>query len=1155
MTRLAALHLKAFGPFTERSLQFERGDSDLHIVYGRNEAGKSATLRALLGMLYGIPARTSDNFLHANTALRIGAELERSGESVSVQRRKGTRNTLLDADGQALAEETLQAYLGGVNRELFTSLFGIDHQRLTAGAQAILEQQGELGQALFAASAGSRALRQVLGQLRDDSDALFKPNGRNPEINRAVSAYRETQDIVRQHSLVGSTWEATTKEIEQLRARSDALRASVNTQTEQLARLQRYQRLLPRFAQRDHVRVQLAAYDGQRELADDFSERRQALADRLLLARRDVDATAERVQRLESERTALDPREDVLAAVEQIEALHAGAGVYREAQRRAPALTTRLNQLDAQLSAQLAAIDPGLTAADLASLQAVLHREQGIAQLAAEFQDLSAEQRLLEQQRDDSEQERGRRQRELAALGEVKTSEALAVAVQHALQAGDLDQTLAETQAQIDAQAATLQTQVARLPGWHRDLSALVEAPLPVRATVTRVRDQFAKLSEQRRHLDAVDDGLRQKARGWEDDVARLQREDHIPQPQDLEVARRERDRVWSEIKSVWRAPPADADNRRDALGADYEQRVQSADAISDRLRYDADRVSQLALGMRELEKIAAERAASTEQRQALAAEQRDADEAWLALWSAADLQPLLPDEMLAWLDEVAAIRQAHDALTAARANQAQVQAQRDRLLQGLKEAGMAVSDASDLKSALQHAKRRQSDEQAQEQALARVRARLTELDDALAKTAQRLAHTARARVDWQAQWASSVEGLPKSLCRDHPQATVEVLRALAKAVTVSDKRADVQHDLAEHTRECAALPEALDALPDAIQALATEREPFAQVHALYRVMQQHQQWHEQDAALMVQYAEAQDRLRDQQRELDGVEHQMQALLADAGCDNIAAIAEVEKASTQIKALRRRLQDIERDILADGGGDDLATLDAAVKGYEPAALVSEIDRCQQSLADLEPELQKTLQDLGARQRDLETMQGGDAATQAAEEAASQASLMGNRAREYLRVKIASRLLADELERFRQKHQGPMLENASGYFKDLTLGSFERLTTDYNAQDKPVLLAMRDDGQGVHVEGMSNGTRDQLYLALRLAALDRFIAQHGAMPFIIDDILIEFDDVRSEAALALFSAFSARTQVIVFTHHQRVVELAERLSQAPSIIEL
>ena len=103
--------------------------------------------------------------------------------------------------------------------------------------------------------------------------------------------------------------------------------------------------------------------------------------------------------------------------------------------------------------------------------------------------------------------------------------------------------------------------------------------------------------------------------------------------------------------------------------------------------------------------------------------------------------------------------------------------------------------------------------------------------------------------------------------------------------------------------------------------------------------------------------------------------------------------------------------------------------------------------------------------------------------------------------------------------------------------------------DVDEKDQPVLVGIRPDGERVHVTGMSSGTRDQLYLALRLASLERYMQDAEPMPFIVDDVLVDFDDARTEAALKQLAALAEKTQVIVFTHHSQLVEQAKKLTGA------
>jgi uncharacterized protein YhaN len=156
---------------------------------------------------------------------------------------------------------------------------------------------------------------------------------------------------------------------------------------------------------------------------------------------------------------------------------------------------------------------------------------------------------------------------------------------------------------------------------------------------------------------------------------------------------------------------------------------------------------------------------------------------------------------------------------------------------------------------------------------------------------------------------------------------------------------------------------------------------------------------------------------------------------------------------------------------------------------------------------------------------------------------------------YARVKIAAAILAGAIERYREKNQGPLIERAGALFAQMTLGSFDALRAEYDDQGRPVLVGVRPDGRQVRVPGMSDGSADQLYLALRLATLDAHMRQNEPLPFVVDDILMRFDDGRAAATLAILAELSARTQVIFFTHHRHLVELAQASAEVAPVLRI
>ncbi|HEY1955966.1 MAG TPA: hypothetical protein VGH28_10135, partial [Polyangiaceae bacterium] len=195
------------------------------------------------------------------------------------------------------------------------------------------------------------------------------------------------------------------------------------------------------------------------------------------------------------------------------------------------------------------------------------------------------------------------------------------------------------------------------------------------------------------------------------------------------------------------------------------------------------------------------------------------------------------------------------------------------------------------------------------------------------------------------------------------------------------------------------------------------------------------------------------------------------------------------------------------------------------------------------IAELDDRIAQTSRELGGLEAGAKQFDQSPAVEQAAE-AQRQLARVRDLAEHYARVRLAGAAVARLLERYRRENQGPVLARASQLFSMLTLGSFESLEVGFGESDEPVLVAVRD-GRKLETAALSDGTLDQLYLALRVASLERLTEARGPMPLLLDDVLVHFDDQRAAAALAVLAELAKRTQVILFTHHERIVELAHK----------
>jgi uncharacterized protein YhaN len=280
----------------------------------------------------------------------------------------------------------------------------------------------------------------------------------------------------------------------------------------------------------------------------------------------------------------------------------------------------------------------------------------------------------------------------------------------------------------------------------------------------------------------------------------------------------------------------------------------------------------------------------------------------------------------------------------------------------------------------------------------------------------------------------------------------------------------------------------------------------------------------------------------------------LDALCLEAQCDNHNQLETVQRRSENYLRIKAVIDSIEQEIVETGEGATIAELENQTEGIDKDSLPGRIRELNNKIDDaLEPRRTELAETKGREEKELELMDGSDRAAQLADQSRAILASIRSDTERYVEVKLAAKILREQIERYRRENQGPLVKRASEHFCALTIGSFERLMTDFNEKDEPVLTGVRSGGERVYVEGMSSGTRDQLYLALRLASLEKYMESAAEpMPFIVDDVLVDFDDARSQAALNALAELSDKTQVILFTHHSQVVEQSKQLQRAVRI---
>ncbi len=1156
--RFLDLRLIAFGPFTDHTLDLSGGEQGLHVVYGANEAGKSASLRAISALLYGIPLRTQDNFLHPYPELRLGARLRRvSGEEAVFLRRKARDKTLLDADGNPLPDDALTPFLGIADADLFARLHGIDHAMLLAGGQEMKELRGDIGATLFAAGLGS-GVNALLSGLAAEEKALAAP--RTPQgITRLLDAYKQCKKESNALALRSGEWQEADAARRRLGDEIAALDEAILAQGRERSRLERMARNLRRFVRRARLQAEIEAMGAIVKLPAAYSaaRRQQAVID-LAQARVGQKRLANQLAEIANELAAITVPRQLLDQGERVAHLYEERNTHLTAAVDRDKLVTKRIQYENDARLLLRDLAPTLTLGEAEQLRLTRAELAQLRKLCVDYQSVHQAPRQLAEAIEQLDREVVAMTSELAALPPGDDPLPLSRLLRELAGQGDQEQLCAEAHGACRAAEAEARQGLARLGcrlNGEAGLATLLATAFPAPESVDRFDHRFRDLDQKILRLHERQDEAAQDIARLDTEIEALRRSGHILTEADLHAIRQERDTAWETVKAAWldgEPPPGGAEE----LATTYQSLVGDADAASDRLRREAARVQQMVRLTVDRERTAEQAAILADRHRALAGERRELAAAWRAAWPTEMLEPGGPVEMRGWLSRcervMAQATEYFETRSRAQELDQAVAASRARFNATLARYGEG-DEAATLAELRHRAEERVDRLNRLSQQRERLDAGLKEREATLALKRQALGREEQRLAQWREEWRRAVAKLPLEPARATPEQVDAVIGQL-------DDLFDRIGKLEETTVRVRAIERNRAAYGQAVAGLVAEVAPElgqeSDTEAVTRLFR-HLTRARTDAVRQEELRRQQDSLTRQGRELADTEAGAQTLLAglcrEVGCADHEALPAIEERWGEFTRRDGELRRCEEEIVDDGGGLTLAGLAAELDGVDADLLRARIDNFEGDLHELNRQKDEKGRELYDQEGKLARMDGNDRAAEAAEEAALAGAEVGRAVNRYLRVKLAGGLLRRRIEEHRRNSQSPVLAQANAFFRRLTTERFQELATDFD-HDQQILVGVRAGGEKVRVEAMSDGTRDQLYLALRLGYLAHELdkGRREPMPLVLDDLLMNFDDQRAAAALKILAELSDRTQVIYFTHHAHLLELAQKAVAAPTL---
>ncbi|MBY0585528.1 hypothetical protein K2X85_00005, partial [bacterium] len=628
--------------------------------------------------------------------------------------------------------------------------------------------------------------------------------------------------------------------------------------------------------------------------------------------------------------------------------------------------------------------------------------------------------------------------------------------------------------------------------------------------------------------------GVRDRLRTLDEASSKLDREGsrlavEIPLPSlvDLQRQRRQRDEYGQQIRHSIASNTLPDQSLLDA----FFSLVMQTDSTADLLREHADHVARMARIMFDKENLQAEQRHLDQNRSKQEAILSSINARWVSLWEPTGLPAGSASEMLdkrrvgeeinKWID---ARQDSCHTLETLRQRRQTFLAQVDTIV------GLPGSKVTRFQDAVRIARQRVDKETRRTTAEAQLTRQAQELREEESVLQADIASIDRLAKNWESSWRDLLDrvGLDRATLPAEAMEAVRLQRQQAEIerdLIDRQRRIDgIDHDATLFADRLASWDSSVPALT---QRLASSREQQVRRQELH---QQLDQCHREQEAL------SQDRLR--------VDARWKGLLEEAVASAEEELPIRMNQADEYREYRQEYEQIERQLapmlaaLPDRRAiEQIESISIDDLEERSAEVSSAVDAAQAELSLLD-------QTLGSLRADQKRIDGQAEGAERAEQMQGQLAALQVYVHQYLQKTIAGHVLDQTMERYRRENEGTLLARAGVIFRQLTCGSFERLDVEFDDHARPYLVGIRP-GSTVpfDVKFMSEGTADQLYLSVRLAAIEKHAMENEPIPLLVDDILVNFDDDRSAATFRVLAELARRTQIIFFTHHAHLVDIA------------
>lgn len=391
-----------------------------------------------------------------------------------------------------------------------------------------------------------------------------------------------------------------------------------------------------------------------------------------------------------------------------------------------------------------------------------------------------------------------------------------------------------------------------------------------------------------------------------------------------------------------------------------------------------------------------------------------------------------------------------------------------------------------------------------------------------------------------QETWRATLRsvGLPETLS---PLQVQEITERSSRIASNHARVDQYKSELADRNRELGLLTHRIDDLIQETGVTIEAGNPLERLTELNSHLNEQRQLVATRREYIDRYKTLRGRFSKAKRELDRLSGLRHRLLSSVGVDTEDEYRQFDiKHAQRRKLIAQKRQLTEQIAAALGNNFEEEDVQTHLEAYGRSGLEKHWDDVQLEVEELKEQQTKLLQQRGEFLQEVKMLGEDSRLDEARLELNVIDAEMYDLKKRWQVLATSSQMLETIREGYEAKRQPETLQEASMYLERLTDGQYVRIWTRLVGEE---LLVDNSNDETITVDKLSRGTREAVYLSLRLALIGAYARRGTVLPIVLDDVLVNFDAHRARKAAELLCDFSAKGyQILFFTCHDHMRDM-------------